>query len=75
MDDNKIIGENTDVFGLQAAYLKEIDNCAFKNALVIGAGGVSPSVILSLYKSGIKNISITNRTSEKCIFLKKNLTI
>ena len=78
LDDNKIIGENTDVFGLQAAYLKEIDNCAFKNALVIGAGGVSPSVILSLYKSGIKNISITNRTSEKCIFLKKkfnNLSI
>ena len=42
-----------------------------KKALVIGAGGVSPSVILSLQKSGVKNISITNRTKEKCIFLKK----
>ena len=71
LDNNKIIGENTDVFGLQAAYLKEIDDCAFKNTLVIGAGGVSPSVILSLQKSGVKKISITNRTSEKCIFLKK----
>ena len=71
LDDEKIIGENTDVFGLQAAYLKEIDNCLSKNALVIGAGGVSPSVILSLQKSGIKSISITNRTNEKCIFLKK----
>ena len=49
-DEGKIIGENTDVFGLQAAYLKEIDNCEKKNALVIGAGGVSPSVILSLQK-------------------------
>ena len=38
---------------------------------MIGAGGVSPSVILSIKKSGIKNISITNRTKEKCIFLKK----
>ncbi len=66
-----IIGENTDVFGLQAAYLKEVDYITRKNALVIGAGGVSPSVILSLEKSGIKNISITNRTEEKCIFLKK----
>ena len=65
------MGENTDVFGLQAAYLKEIDNCESKNALVIGAGGVSPSVILSLQKSGVKKISITNRTNEKCIFLKK----
>ncbi|MDC0618724.1 shikimate dehydrogenase [Pelagibacteraceae bacterium] len=66
-----IVGENTDVFGLQAAYLKEINIDLNKMALVIGAGGVSPSVILSLQKSGIKNISITNRTSEKCLFLKK----
>ncbi len=66
-----VIGENTDVYGLQAAYLKEIDNNFNKKALIIGAGGVSPSVILSLQKSGIKNISITNRTNEKCIFLKK----
>ena len=66
-----LIGENTDVFGLQAAYLKEIDNNLNKSVLVIGAGGVSPSVIFSVQKSGIKNISITNRTNEKCIFLKK----
>ena len=71
LDNNKIIGENTDVFGLQAAYLKEIDNSSKKKALVLGAGGVSPSVILSIKKSGIKHISITNRTNEKCIFLKK----
>ena len=72
-DENTIVGENTDVFGLQAAYLKEVDEAKNKKALVIGAGGVSPSVILSLQKSGVKNISIVNRTKEKCIFLKKNL--
>ena len=66
-----IVGENTDVYGLQAAYLKEVDNINRKNALVIGAGGVSPSVILSLEKCGVKNISIANRTADKCIFLKK----
>ena len=72
LDNNSVIvGENTDVFGLQAAYLKEVDNISNKKALVLGAGGVSPSVILSLQKSGIKNISITNRTKEKCIFLRK----
>ena len=65
-----IVGENTDVFGLQAAYLKEIDNASKKKALIIGAGGVSPSVILSLQKSGVNEISIINRTREKCIFLK-----
>ena len=70
-NDDLIVGENTDVFGLQAAYLKEIDNASSKKALVIGAGGVSPSVILSLQKSGVKKISIINRTKEKCLFLKK----
>ena len=71
--DNKgtVVGENTDVFGLQAAYLKEVDDASKKKALVIGAAGVSPSVVLSLQKSGVKNISITNRTIEKCIFLKQ----
>ena len=32
---------------------------------------MSPSVILSLQKSGVKDITIINRTPEKCIFLKK----
>ena len=72
LDNNqKSIGENTDVFGLQAAYLKEIENSSSKKALIIGAGGVAPSVILSIQKTGIRNISITNRTNDKCIFLKK----
>jgi len=70
-DKGTIVGENTDVFGLQAAYLKEVNNINKKNVLVIGAGGVSPSVILSLEKCGVKNISIANRTEDKCIFLKK----
>ena len=70
-DEDKVIGENTDVFGLQAAYLKEVDSASRKKALIIGAGGVSPSVILSLQKSDFKSISITNRTMEKCVFLKK----
>ena len=69
--DNIVIGENTDVFGLQAAYLKEVSNAENKKALVIGAGGVSSSVIFSLEKSRVKNISIINRTYEKSLFLKK----
>ena len=70
-DQKTLIGENTDVFGLQAAYLKEVDKASRKKTLVIGAGGVSPSVIHALQKSGVKDISIINRTFEKCVFLKK----
>ena len=44
LDNEAIIGENTDVYGLQAAYLKEVVNASKKSALIIGAGGVSASV-------------------------------
>ena len=73
-DTNTLVGENTDVYGLQAAYLKEISDVRNKKALVIGAGGVSPSVIFALQKSKINNITIINRTYEKSIFLKKKFS-
>ncbi len=75
LDENgNLVGENTDVFGFQAAYLKSIPNQEKKNkkVLILGAGGVAPSIILALLKSNILNISLTNRTYEKSLFLKKN---
>ena len=72
LDENGfVVGENTDVFGLQAAYLKEISDAKNKSSLIIGAGGVSPSIIFALQKTKVKNISIVNRTYEKSLFLKK----
>ncbi len=73
--DNRLVGENTDVFGIQAAYLKEIPNVEKRNALVIGAGGVAPSIINSFQKSKIKKISIVNRTYEKSVFLGKKFNL
>ena len=72
-ESDNVIGENTDVFGFQAAYLKLFPNNDKKNmkALILGAGGVAPSIILALLKSNITHISISNRTYEKLIFLKK----
>lgn len=72
---NTIVGENTDVFGLQAAYLKEITETKNKKVLVIGAGGVSPSVIFSLQKSNFQDISLINRTKDKSLFLKKKFNL
>ena len=71
-ENNNVIGENTDVFGFQAAYLKSIPNQEKKDkkVLIIGAGGVAPSIILALQKSNILDISLTNRTYEKSLFLK-----
>ena len=75
-DKNEIIGDNTDVFGFQSGYLKELEQASFKNrkVLVIGAGGVSPSIILALEKSKIKEISLINRTLEKSILLQKQFS-
>ncbi len=72
-DKNNVIGENTDVFGFQAAYLKAIPNLEIKNkkVLILGAGGVAPSIILALMKSNFKNISLSNRTYDKSLFLQK----
>ena len=75
LDENgNLIGENTDVFGFQAAYLKSISNQEKKSkkVLILGAGGVAPSIIFALIKSNISDISITNRTYEKSLFLKQN---
>tara|TARA_B100001175_G_C19414758_1_gene593020 strand:+ start:281 stop:1111 length:831 start_codon:yes stop_codon:yes gene_type:complete len=79
-EDKKVIGENTDIYGLQAAYFKKIidNNSIKKKALIIGAGGVSPSIIVALTKSNVVDITIINRTYDKCLFLKnkfKNLKI
>jgi len=71
-DNNNLIGENTDVFGFQAAYLKSLPHQTInKKVLILGAGGVAPSIILALLKSNIHDISLSNRTFEKSLFLKK----
>ncbi len=75
--EDNLIGENTDVFGFQAGYLQTLSNQDKKNkkALIIGAGGVSPSIILALIKSKIDNISLVNRTYEKSLFLKRKFNM
>ena len=73
LDNNgDLIGENTDVYGIQAAYLNKINlQKKSDSVLIFGAGGFSPSIIYALVKSNLNKISITNRTYEKAIFLKK----
>ena len=71
--DKTVIGENTDVFGLQAAYLKEIDNSSNKKTLILGAGGVSPSVILSIQKSEYGMFQLPIEQMKNVFFLKRSL--
>ena len=75
LNNESVVGENTDVFGFQAAYLKSfsIEEKKNKKVLILGAGGVAPSIILALLKSNIYLITLSNRTFEKALFLQKNL--
>ena len=69
--DNKVIGDNTDVDGFKQS-LKHINyNTKDKKIFILGAGGVVPSIIIALKKSGVKKITLSNRTKEKAEDLKK----
>jgi len=66
----KLIGDNTDVYGFAFGILKKI-NSKIKVAGIIGAGGVTSSIILALIKKGVRKIYITNRTFSKLKVFKK----
>ena len=69
LTDGKIIGHNTDIEGFVKA-IKEIKyNIVGKKILIIGSGGVSPSIIFALYKMKAYNIVLSNRTKEKATYL------
>ena len=67
---SKIKGHNTDILGFYLS-LKNPDT-KFRNnsALILGAGGVTASIIIALKRLGLKKIFICNRTKEKAIKLK-----
>ena len=68
--DNKIFGFNTDVDGFELSLLNYIDKIRNKTVLILGAGGVAPSIIYVLKKIKASKILITNRTKIKSENLK-----
>ena len=67
---NKIIGHNTDIEGFERS-IKDCNlNLINKRVLILGAGGVVPSIIFALKKMRISQITISNRTKSKAVNLK-----
>ena len=62
---DKLIGHNTDIAGFELALRYINYDVKRKKALIIGAGGVSPSIIFALKNMGCENICLINRTFEK----------
>ena len=71
-ENNKIIGHNTDIAGFELG----LRHCKYdvknKKILILGAGGVVPSIILALKKMEVYKILLSNRTKEKAKDLKKH---
>ena len=71
LENDNVIGHNTDIFGFEHSLKIAKFNIKNKKALILGAGGVVPSIIYSLEKGGASKISISNRTKSKAYELKK----
>ena len=71
IEKDKIVGHNTDIVGFELALRYINYDVKRKKALIIGAGGVSPSIILALKNMGCENIFLTNRTFEKAEKIKE----
>ena len=69
--DNKVIGDNTDIGGFELG-LKSINyKVENKKIFILGAGGVTSSIIIALSRLGATKIIISNRTKKKAENLKK----
>ena len=68
---NKVIGHNTDIIGFETSIEMSEYNILNKEVLILGAGGVVPSIIFALKKMKVSKIKISNRTKEKAENLKK----
>ena len=72
LENNKIIGHNTDIGGFETSIYKSNINLENKKILILGAGGVVPSIIYALTKMKVSEITLSNRTKEKAENLKKH---
>jgi len=78
LKDDKIVGHNTDIKGFELSIKNLKYNIIGKKVMILGAGGVVPSIILALSNMRVSEIIISNRTKKKAEELKnlfKNLKI
>ena len=78
LKDDKVVGHNTDVEGFKISMKNYQSYILNKKILILGAGGVVPSLVFALYKMGALQITVSNRTIKKAealMLLFKNLKI
>ncbi len=70
--DGKTYGDNTDVTGFELSIYDLKINLENRTAIIFGAGGVVPSIVVALQNLGLREVNITNRTSDKVKVIKSN---
>ena len=78
LNDNKIIGHNTDIEGFEFGIKNTKFDTTNKKVLILGAGGVVSSIIYALNRMKVNKITVSNRTKSKAEDLKnlfKNIDI
>ena len=69
-ENNSLIGHNTDIDGFELSIRKLNYDVSDKSIVIIGAGGVVPSIIYALKKMNASRIYLINRTKEKALNLR-----
>ena len=64
-DDGDLVGHNTDIAGFDTAIKKLNFRVKDKKVLILGAGGVVPSIIFALKNMHVQEIVVSNRTKER----------
>ena len=65
LDNGNLIGHNTDIDGFELSIKKLNYNVSNKSIMILGAGGVVPSIIYALKRLSASKIILSNRTKEK----------
>ena len=66
-----LIGDNTDIEGFELSLKKINYDVCGKKVLILGAGGVVPSIICALQRMNAFKIFVSNRTKKKADHLKE----
>ena len=64
-ENGNLVGYNTDIVGFDKAIKKINFTMKGKKVLILGAGGVVPSIIYALKKMDVSEITLSNRTKQK----------
>ena len=71
LNNGNVTGYNTDIDGFELSLEKLEYDVSNKKVMILGAGGVVPSIIYALKKLNAPQIYLSNRTKEKAQILKK----